>query len=534
MADPRRMKRATGANGGGRLTREEWRRFDLSKAWVWIGLIVLALILLFLRGCNPQVAGTVSTPTAAAVATEILPTKDAPTEVAPTDVAAVTATMAAPTNTPVPPDPTSTAAPAEPPSVDPQDGVIPAGAVSFGGSAAPGAEVDVQIDGVSVGKAKADAQGRWSLDVELKAGDHEVVVVGPDGSASKPEGFQIGSGAGPDPVAVSEPAAGGSVAPGPLTLSGTAGPSADLVVLVDGKEVGRVQADAQGAWTADIDLPEGAHSIVVAPVSADGTVFNEAASAPLDVTAEAQGVAPTFTQPESPKGLAVGPVIFRGTAAPGSTITLSIDGKDARTVTAEDDGSWSAQIDVPSGDHEVVATSVQPDGLKATSEAFAISAAAVKPAITSPAAGNVTSGNVVLRGTASPGQDVEIVVDGKVVGTTTSDARGNWFLSTPLTAGARSVVARYAGSTAADDSSEAIAYTVQQRRAGGQCRNTTPIPAEVSRYTVEVNDTLYCISQRSGLSIAAIKRDNPFITDENLILPGQVLTLRERTTPATK
>ena len=530
MADQRRTKRTTPLSGGGRLTREEWRRFDISKAWVWIGLIVLAIILLLLRGCNPQVAGTVSTPTAAAVATEIkptdvAPTAVAPTDVAPTDVAALTATTAAPTNTPVP---------AEPPSVDPQDGVIPGGTVAFGGTAAPGAEVDVQVDGVSVGKAKADAQGRWTLDVELKAGDHEVVVVGPDGSASKPENFQIGSGAVPDPVTVSEPAAGASVAPGPLTLSGTAGPAADLVVLVDGKEVGRIQADAQGAWTTDIDLPEGAHSIVVAPASMDGTVFNEAASAPLDVTAEAQGVAPTFTEPESPNGLAVGPVIFRGTAAPGSTITLSIDGKDVRTVTAEDDGSWSAQIDVPSGDHDVVATSVQPDGLEATSEAFAISATAVKPTITSPIAGNVTSGNVVLRGTASPGQDVEIVVDGTVVGTTTADARGNWFLSTPLTAGARSVVARYAGSTAAGDSSDAVAYTVQQRRAGGQCRNTTPIPAEVPRYTVEVNDTLYCISQRSGLSIAAIKRDNPFITDENLILPGQILTLREHTPPAAK
>ncbi len=524
MADQRRTKRATGASGGGRLTKEEWRRFDISKAWIWIALIVLAIILLLLRGCNPQVAGTVSTPTAAAVATEIKPT----------EVAAATATTAAPTNTPVPPEPTLTAAPVVPPAVDPQDGVIPAGTVTFSGTAAPGAEVDVQIDGVSVGKAKADAQGRWVLDVELKAGDHEVVVVGPDGSASKPASFQIGSGAGPDPVTVSEPAAGASVASGPVTLSGTAGPSADLVVRVDGKEVGRIQADAQGAWTTDIDLPEGAHSIVVAPVATDGTVFNEAASAPLDVTAEAQGVAPTFTEPESPNSLAVGPVIFRGTAAPGSTITLSLDGKDVRTVTAEDDGSWSAQVDVPAGDHEVVAHSLQPDGLAATSEAFAISAAAAKPAITSPLAGTVTSGNVVLRGTASPGQDVEIVVDGKVVGTTTSDARGNWFLSTPLTAGARSVVARYAGSTAAGDSSDAVAYTVQQRRAGGQCRNTTPIPAEVSRYTVEVNDTLYCISQRSGLSIAAIKRDNSFITDENLILPGQVLTLREHTPPTAK
>ncbi len=32
---------------------------------------------------------------------------------------------------------------------------------------------------------------------------------------------------------------------------------------------------------------------------------------------------------------------------------------------------------------------------------------------------------------------------------------------------------------------------------------------------------------------SAIKRDNPFITDENLILPGQILTLRERTPPTT-
>jgi len=214
---------------------------------------------------------------------------------------------------------------------------------------------------------------------------------------------------------------------------------------------------------------------------------------------------------------------------------LQLDGEDVRTVVAEDDGSWSAEIDLPAGEHELVAVATQPDGLEATSAAFDVAATAALPVITSPAAGNVTSGNVVVRGTASPNQTLEIVVDGVVVGTTTTDARGNWFLSTPLTAGARSVTARYPGAAdsadGAADSAEPVAYSVQQRRPGGQCRNTTPIAAEVSRYTVEVNDTLYCISQRSGLSITTLRRDNPFITDENLILPGQVLALREHVPP---
>ncbi|HRF49415.1 MAG TPA: LysM domain-containing protein, partial [Anaerolineales bacterium] len=349
------------------------------------------------------------------------------------------------------------------------------------------------------------------------------------GGASAPQAFQIGSGAGPDPVTVTEPTAGATVAPGAIQFSGTAGPGAELVVMVDGVEMTRITADGDGAWATEIELSEGAHSIVVAPMSTDGTVvFDEAASAPVEFLAEATGVAPVITEPETSAELSAGPVIFRGTAAPGSTIVLQLDGEDVRTVVAEDDGSWSAEIDLPAGEHELVAVATQPDGLEATSAAFDVAATAALPVITSPAAGNVTSGNVVVRGTASPNQTLEIVVDGVVVGTTTTDARGNWFLSTPLTAGARSVTARYPG---AADSAEPVAYSVQQRRPGGQCRNTTPIAAEVSRYTVEVNDTLYCISQRSGLSITTLRRDNPFITDENLILPGQVLALREHVPP---
>ncbi|HRE27872.1 MAG TPA: Ig-like domain-containing protein, partial [Anaerolineales bacterium] len=180
MANERRTKRPTTTTGGGILTKEEWRRFDLSKLWVWIVLVALAIILMLLRGCNPQAAAPLATATSAATA--------APT----TEPTAV----AASTNTPVPPEPTFTpAAVASAPAIDPQDGVIPAGPVTFSGTAAPGAELDIQVDGVSVGTAIADADGRWSMDVDLAAGDHEVVVVAPDdaGGASAPQAFQIGS-----------------------------------------------------------------------------------------------------------------------------------------------------------------------------------------------------------------------------------------------------------------------------------------------------------------------------------------------------
>lgn len=438
MATQGGMRRSTVVTSGGLLTKEEWRRFDISKTWVAVILLLLIVILWLLRSF-----ATTAPAAPPAQATAPAPTAIAGGAATPAPTAVPTA-LPAPTNTPVP-EPTQAPAPAAP-VVDPQNGVIPAGTVTFTGLAAPGAEVDIRVDGVSVGKTKADAKGQWSFDVDLKRGDHEVVVVAADdaGGASAPQTFQIGSGAGPDPVTIASPASGDTVAAGATQLTGTSGPEQDLVITVDGAEVARIKADAQGAWSTDVDLPAGAHNIVVAPVAADGTVFDGAASTPLDVTAETQ---------------------------------------------------------------------------------------LAKPAITSPVAGNVTSGNVVLRGTAAPNQTIEIVVDGAVVGTTTSDARGNWFLSAPLTAGARSVVARYAGASGASGSSDAIAYSVQQRRPGGQCRNTTPIPADVSRYTVVENDTLFCISQRSGLSIAAIKRDNAFITDENLILPGQVLILREHVPP---
>ena len=43
MADERRTKRPTEMTSGGALTKEEWRRFDLRKWWIWIALVVVAM-----------------------------------------------------------------------------------------------------------------------------------------------------------------------------------------------------------------------------------------------------------------------------------------------------------------------------------------------------------------------------------------------------------------------------------------------------------------------------------------------------------
>jgi LysM repeat protein len=421
----------------------------------------------------------------------------------------------------------------------PQDGVIPAGEVTVSGTALAGATVTVLVNGEAAGEAVADADGNWSLPITLRRGDYDIEAFVNDGSGSPVEGqsasaaFQIGEGAGPT-AAITEPAADTPVAPGTVRLAGIADPGAEVAILVDGEQVGAATADGDGNWDTEIELPAGSYSIVAVPIVADGSLANEAEYQALDLTVAPVVVEPVFTAPAASDDVVTGPVTVAGTAAPGAEVVILMDGTEVGRTRAGEDGAFSTEVTIPPGDHNLVAQVTQTDGAEATSETLSLTARLAQPVINSPAGGanvGAAPGNVQVSGVASPNQVLEILVDGDQVITTTTNARGQWTVPIRVEAGARTIVARYVGASATTDSSDEVAVTAAVRRSGGVCRNRTPIPADVRQYTVVENDTLYCISQRAGLPLEVVRRDNPFVTDQNLIFPGQVLTLRERPAP---
>jgi len=146
---------------------------------------------------------------------------------------------------------------------------------------------------------------------------------------------------------------------------------------------------------------------------------------------------PTFNVPEV--DLMPDAVLLNGTGVPGTDIDIVIDGKILGTTTVDADGLWRFDANMPdAGDYELQVQTVDPNGKVVISEPqkFSIAAPEIEvpdvelPEFSMPTFElpdfDLTPGEVSLSGTGVPGTDVDIVVDGKVLGTTTVDADGLW------------------------------------------------------------------------------------------------------------
>jgi outer membrane protein OmpA-like peptidoglycan-associated protein len=151
-------------------------------------------------------------------------------------------------------------------------------------------------------------------------------------------------------------------------------------------------------------------------------------------------------------------VTYTGTAEPGATVTVAVDGQAVGTVTAAADGSWSVTATSPlgNGPHTVTATATDSRGNTATDTSTFTVDSQTSVVITAPAEGAVlTSGSVTYAGTAEPGATVTVVVDGQTVGTVTAAADGSWSVTatSPLGNGPHTVTATATdtqGNTATD------------------------------------------------------------------------------------
>lgn len=133
------------------------------------------------------------------------------------------------------------------------------------------------------------------------------------------------------------------------------------------------------------------------------------------------------------------PLMIGGTAEPGRTITLMLDGvSSAGTTTVAADGTWAITYPTALGAGDHSWTALASDGLghdSPVSSAYAIDSDMSLPSFTaaqgdtgSYAGDASTSDRVfVFSGTATPGASVQITRVGVgVIGTVTADGSGNW------------------------------------------------------------------------------------------------------------
>ncbi|WP_127473451.1 Ig-like domain-containing protein [Microbacterium sulfonylureivorans] len=341
------------------------------------------------------------------------------------------------------------------------------------GTAEANATVNVSIDGAPVGTADADGSGDWTFTppTPLAQGPHTASATATDGAGntgpvSNIVAFTVDSIAPAAPV-ITSPADGSSTADTTPPIVGTAEPGSTVTVSIDGAVVGTTPADGTGSWTLTPPTPlaEGEHTVTATATDALGNVgpASEEVVFTIDTTAPTP---PVITSP--PDGSVTSdttpPIV--GTAEAGATVTVMVDGvvigttiagpavasmiADGPTTFAAAIGSWTLVPTTPlsEGLHRATATATDAASnvsLESNTVAFTIDAVAPQPpVITSPGDGTtVTDPAPPITGTAEPGSEVEVSVDGRPIGTTTTDADGNWTLTptTPLPDGEHEITA---------------------------------------------------------------------------------------------
>ncbi|MCB9631132.1 MAG: DUF4215 domain-containing protein [Sandaracinus sp.] len=324
------------------------------------------------------------------------------------------------------------------------------------GTAEPGATVTVSVDGTEIGTVTADGSGNWSVDVTtaLTEGPHTASASATDtlgNTATTENDFTVDLGT---TVSFEQPSVTGDETP---ELSGTGEPGASVEVSVDGSVVGTAIVDAEGNWTLVVGpLTDGTHDVSVTATDDAGNTATDTGSFLVDLDSPAVEIANpgdgTTTSDTTPT--------ITGTATPGASVLVIVDGTILGIASADATGAWSIDVTTAlvDGEHEVVATVTDADGdTVEDAHVFTVDTAdAPAIAITSPTGGAVTSdATPTITGTATAGATVEVYVDGVFVGTVTADGDGNWSIDvgTELADGShtvRAVATDGAGHSATD------------------------------------------------------------------------------------
>ena len=154
------------------------------------------------------------------------------------------------------------------------------------GTADAGAQVEVFVDGASVGTVTADDQGQWSFDLtdELDEGAHTV-----EARTTNAAGTEATSGEvtfeveepGED-VVITSPTEGSDVTGPSVTVSGTGTPGEEVVVVVGG-QTQTATVDDNGNWSTTVDnVPSGASTISATSDGVSVTVDVNVVDPPAD------------------------------------------------------------------------------------------------------------------------------------------------------------------------------------------------------------------------------------------------------------
>jgi hypothetical protein len=157
------------------------------------------------------------------------------------------------------------------------------------------------------------------------------------------------------------------------------------------------------------------------------------------------------------------------------------------------------------------------------------------PTLSAPASGALVAGNLVtLEGTGTPGTEIEILDQGKVISTTVVQLDGTWTLGCLCDSGARLLSVQNAGES--ESASEAIVIQVAVAPISipddlvcDEDEENIPMGTDHGTvYVVAPCEYIGLIADRAGVELADLLAANPQLEDPDRIEPGQILNLPPR------
>jgi large repetitive protein len=344
------------------------------------------------------------------------------------------------------------------------------------GSAEPGAQVTVLIDGMQVGQVTANAQGMWTVTpaTPLLMGMHTVVARARDEAGNQAEAsamFSVDLAA--PTLTIDSPPNGASLRDAMVRVVGKADAGATVRVALDGAMFTSVVADGQGAWTfvPTQALGEGSHIAIATTRNAAGI----SAQAESRFTVDTAAPQVTIITPAQDAVLNTTMPAITGGAEARSTLVLSLDGAQVATIQVGNDGGWAfaPTMALAEGTHQAIAIATDAAGNTAQAErTFRIRLGApAQLMIASPTDGARlnSSWDKMIRGTGTPDQTLQLSIDQRPTVDVLVDAQGQWthMPTPPLEDGAHDAAAQLG------EASDMVSFTLDT--VGPQVGITTPV-----------------------------------------------------------
>jgi Bacterial Ig-like domain/Domain of unknown function DUF11 len=340
---------------------------------------------------------------------------------------------------------------------------------TFTGTSSPSATIKVYDGATLLGNVSATGTGTWSFDSPtLTAGSHVITATATDAAGnvsatSAPLTVTIDPTAA---VTLAAPAAGSSTGNANPTFSGTADVGATVQIKDGTLVLGTAVANALGNWTFTPVSPLGVGSHNFSAFATD-IAGNTATSATNAVTITSTAVATPglpdlvaasdtgVSNTDDVTSLTV--LNLTGTAVANSTVKLYDGATLIATVTANGSGVWTYTTGtLTAGVHNFTVTATVGSNVSSASSNLAVTIITTAPAAPSAPdmtaltdTGVSTTDNITktttptFTGTATANTIVKLYDGATLIGTTTSDATGNWSVtSTTLTDGAHTITAK--------------------------------------------------------------------------------------------